>query len=209
MNFKTHASWVLALVFVFVVLQRGTAHAYSNLALSATATANSSYSPSYPSNAIDGDDSTMWNAGDWAYPSDPNWLEIDLGSIMNINQIFVFWMANDGQYGGYTNDYNFYTSTTGSDWTLQKSGTFIDETGNPDDYQFLLDFGSTGLAMRYAKYEVVRIVSDINNEHWSLVSEIELRGTDPANAVPEPATMLLLGCGLTMLVASRRKRDKI
>jgi hypothetical protein len=112
-----------------------------NLALSGTATANSQYAPA--SNAIDGNFMSGWNAGDHGYPSDPNWLIVDLGNAFSVDKIVVTGWGTDGLYPGYTTDYNVYTGLTGSDWTLQLSGTFVDESAQISDRVASTDFAGS------------------------------------------------------------------
>jgi len=69
-----------------------------------------------PSNATDGDISTRW-ASDW---SDPQWLQVDLGSVQSFDHLELAWEA------GYAKSYQVQTSSDGSTWTTVYSTT----TGN-------------------------------------------------------------------------------
>ncbi len=60
----------------------------TNLALNKTATASSLENASYPAaDAVDGNLSTRWSS---AF-SDPQWLEVDLGSTQTICQVVLNW----------------------------------------------------------------------------------------------------------------------
>jgi beta-galactosidase len=97
-----------------------------DLALGKTATASSYENPGAmpASNAIDGDLTTRWGS----VFSDPQWLEIDLGSVMAFNRVILHW---ENAYGiayqiQYSNDHvNWSTAYT------QTSGT-----GGTEDFSF-------------------------------------------------------------------------
>ncbi len=57
----------------------------SNVSEGRAVTASSTYESSAPSNVLDGDPSTTWNAG----PSPPAWIEIDLGASCEINLVWL------------------------------------------------------------------------------------------------------------------------
>jgi hypothetical protein len=60
----------------------------TNIALDQPTTASSIQGPSWPaSNATDGNLSTRWSS---AF-SDPQWLEVDLGSTQSICQVVIHW----------------------------------------------------------------------------------------------------------------------
>ncbi|MFA5038134.1 MAG: discoidin domain-containing protein [Candidatus Omnitrophota bacterium] len=187
---------------LFVILCLGffapvAAFAGVNLALDGIAVANSEYTPA--SYAIDGLDSTVWNAAGHGSATAPMWVSIDLGNVFAVDSIEVFWSENDGLYRDYTTVYNFYTRSIDTAWELQKSGTFIDESVL-SDREFTLSFG-TPLSMRYAKYEVV------GGDHWAAVAEIRIfqEGDVNGTVTPEPASMALLSLGLLGIARLKRK----
>ncbi len=88
--------------------------ATTNLALNKTATASSAESAAYPaSNAVDGNTGTRWSS---AF-SDPQWLEVDLGSSQSICQVTLNWEA------AYATSFQIQTSADGTNWTSIYSTT--------------------------------------------------------------------------------------
>ena len=98
----------------------------TNIALNRPATA-SSYQPTgptgpqLPSFANDGNFTTRW-ASDW---SDPQWIQVDLGSVQSFNHIQLAWEA------AYARSYQIQTSTDGAGWSTIYSTTTGD--GGFDD----------------------------------------------------------------------------
>ena len=86
----------------------------TDLALNHPATASSLQSAAYPaSNAVDGNLSTRWSS---AF-SDPQWLEVDLGSSHSICQVILQWET------AYGKAFQIQTSTDNSTWTTVYSTT--------------------------------------------------------------------------------------
>jgi hypothetical protein len=80
----------------------------TNLAQGRPATASSTESASYPaSNAVDGNTSTRWSS---AF-SDPQWIQIDLGSSQSICQVTLNWEA------AYGKAFQIQTSPDAAAWT--------------------------------------------------------------------------------------------
>ncbi|HEV2345405.1 MAG TPA: discoidin domain-containing protein [Actinocrinis sp.] len=84
----------------------------TNLAVGKTTTASSyqatgTGAPFPPSNATDGNTATRW-ASDW---SDPQWLQVDLGSTTAIHHVQLVWESAYGQA------YQIQTSNDGTNWT--------------------------------------------------------------------------------------------
>jgi hypothetical protein len=80
----------------------------TNLALNQPATASSIQSASFPASAaVDGNSGTRWSS---AF-SDPQWLEVDLGSTTTICQVVLHWEA------AYATAFQIQTSPDGTNWT--------------------------------------------------------------------------------------------
>ncbi len=86
----------------------------TNLALHQPTTASSIQGASWPaSNATDGSLSTRWSS---AF-SDPQWLEVDLGSTQSICQVTIYWET------AYAKAFQIQTSNDNSTWTTIYSTT--------------------------------------------------------------------------------------
>jgi len=86
----------------------------TNIALNRPATASSLENSGFPaSNAVDGNTGTRWSS---AF-SDPQWLEVDLGSTQSICQVTLNWEA------AYATAFQIQTSADNSTWTSIYSTT--------------------------------------------------------------------------------------
>jgi hypothetical protein len=86
----------------------------TNAALNQPATASSTQSASYPAaDAVDGNTGTRWSS---AF-SDPQWLQVDLGSSKNICQVTLQWEA------AYATAFQIQTSNDATNWTSIYSTT--------------------------------------------------------------------------------------
>jgi hypothetical protein len=80
----------------------------TNIALNHPATASSLENATFPaSNAVDGNLGTRWSS---AF-SDPQWLEVDLGSVQSICQVTLYWET------AYGKAFQIQTSTDNATWT--------------------------------------------------------------------------------------------
>jgi len=115
----------------------------TDLALNQTATASSLESAAYPAaNAVDGNTGTRWSS---AF-SDPQWLEVDLGSTQSICQVVLDWE------NAYATAFQLQTSTDGSNWTTiysTTSGTGGDQTLNVTGSGRYLRMYGTARATQY------------------------------------------------------------
>jgi hypothetical protein len=86
----------------------------TNVALNKTATASSTENAGTPASAaVDGNTGTRWSS---AF-SDPQWLEVDLGSSQSICQVGLNWET------AYATAFQIQTSTDNTNWTTIYSTT--------------------------------------------------------------------------------------
>jgi hypothetical protein len=139
----------------------GTSVAWTNQALHKPATASSIEKPSYPPDlAVDGDLSSRW-ASAW---SDPQWLQVDLGAVYDINSIVLQWEA------GYATAYQIQVSSNGTTWTTLYSTT----TGDGG-----IDYISVSASGRYVRMVGTQRVEISGNRYCYSLWEFEVYGTQP------------------------------
>ncbi|MEY9907261.1 hypothetical protein ABIA35_003490 [Catenulispora sp. MAP12-49] len=106
----------------------------TNLSQGKPATASSTESSSYPaSNAVDGNSSTRWSS----QFSDPQWLQVDLGTPQTFTKVVLSWEA------AYGKDYQIQTSNDATNWT-----TVYTRTGGTGGTETLTGFTGTGRYVR-------------------------------------------------------------
>jgi hypothetical protein len=108
------ASFAILIVLFGIIAYPITSGSASNTSLQVvSATASSSSSYYLPANAIDGIESTSNYWGTYASMGLPQWLKLDLGSQVSVNQITTHF------YDGDSRTYTYYidASTDGSTWT--------------------------------------------------------------------------------------------
>jgi hypothetical protein len=92
----------------------GTCNTSTNLALNQPATASSTENAGTPASAaVDGSLTTRWST----QFSDPQWLQVDLGSVQNICQVVIHWETASGKA------YQIQTSNDATNWTTIYSTT--------------------------------------------------------------------------------------
>jgi len=100
--------------FTWTVTGSGGGCGTTNLALNKTATASSAENAGFTAGAaVDGNTGTRWSS---AF-SDPQWLEVDLGSTQSICQVVLNWEA------AYATAFQIQTSTDNATWTSIYSTT--------------------------------------------------------------------------------------
>ena len=108
------AALALALIGASPFVSSAHAAAGALLSQGKATTASSTESTAYPaSNATDGNTGTRWSS---AF-SDPQWLQVDLGSTQSVGQIVLNWEA------AYGKSYQIQTSNDASTWTTIYSTT--------------------------------------------------------------------------------------
>ena len=105
---------VLAMAAAFTVSTVGKAQAATLLSQGQPATASSTENATFPASAaVDGNTGTRWSS---AF-SDPQWLQVDLGSTATVSQVVLEWEA------AYATAFQIQTSPDGANWTTIYSTT--------------------------------------------------------------------------------------
>jgi len=108
----------------------------NNIALKQTASASSVESGSYPpASAFDGDPTTRWSS---AF-SDPQWIQVDLGSVQNIARVRLDWE------NAFAQSYSIQLSPDASTWT-----TVYTTTNGPGSINDLAALGSGRYVRMYS-----------------------------------------------------------
>jgi len=116
-------------------------------------------------NAFDGKVNTLWHTR-WqgASPKHPHEIQIDLGQNYSIAG-FLYLTRQDGNYNGTIADYEFYTSTDGTNW------------GEPAAAgKWPKSFSEKRVTFEERKARYVRLVakSEVNNNAWTCVAELNV-----------------------------------
>ncbi|WP_063779664.1 beta-1,3-glucanase family protein [Streptomyces sp. AcH 505] len=115
------------------------------------ATASSTESAAFAASAaVDGNAGTRWSSGF----ADPQWLQVDLGSVRSVSRVRLNWEA------AYGKAYQIQTSTNGSTWTSVYSTTGGD--GGTDDLTF------TATDARYVRFYGTQRATPYGYSLWEL-----------------------------------------
>ncbi|WEK55864.1 MAG: discoidin domain-containing protein [Candidatus Cohnella colombiensis] len=134
-----------------------------NLALNKTVT--SSANPKKPaSNAVDGDSNTRWESEQ----SDPQWIQVDLGSTSTIDRVVLDWQNSYGK------SYRIETSTNGTSWTE----VYFTTSGSKG----INDISFPAVSARYVKLTGIQRGSQYGYSLW----EFEVYGSGGTTTLSPP-----------------------
>ncbi|MCG7408338.1 discoidin domain-containing protein [Paenibacillus sp. ACRRX] len=148
-----------------------------NLALNKPAKADSTCNTSETAaKAVDG---SVTNNGKWCSLSGNRWLQIDLGSIEQVNQFVIKHAAEGGEPAFYnTKAYNIQVSTDGANWETAVNVTDNKNSATVDNI--------TALSARYIKLNVTTPTQ--TTDHVARIYEFQVFGP-PNLALNKPATV--------------------
>jgi hypothetical protein len=148
----------------------------TNIALSKTATSSSTENASFPAgNAVDGNTGTRWSS---AF-SDPQWLEVDLGSSQSVCGVTLNWEA------AYAKAFQIQVSTDNTNWT-----SIFSTTTGTGGVQNLTGLSGTG---RYIRMNGTTRATQYGYSLWEFQVFATSGGTTEApfggTAAPVPGTV--------------------
>jgi hypothetical protein len=158
---------------VYGTIGGGTGCGTTNAALNHPATASSLENATFPaSNAVDGNTGTRWSS----QFSDPQWLQIDLGSTQSICQVVIQWETASGKA------YQIQVSNDAANWT-----TIYSTTTGPGGTE-TLNVTGTG---RY-----IRMYGTQRNTQWGYsIWEFQVFTTASSTGSPSPSPSSTGGSG--------------
>ncbi|MFK8103422.1 MAG: LamG-like jellyroll fold domain-containing protein [Saprospiraceae bacterium] len=127
-------------------------------------------SGSLATNAIDGDESTIWHTNLSGTPGYPHFIEVDLGSTNNFTG-FRYTPRQDGSTNGTIAGYELY-SWDGGAYVFITSGTWASNTDVKEVY-------FPEVTSRYIRLVAI---SEINGNNWASAAELEV--LNPENSSP-------------------------
>jgi hypothetical protein len=158
------AAW-LTTVAVFVGLQGATLA--QDLAQGKTATASSIENASYPAaSAFDGNSGSRWSS----QRTDPQWIQVDLGSTVTINRVYLNWEAASAK------SYSIEVSNDAANWSTIASKADMAAGARVDDLSGLSGSG---------RYVRMYGTSRTTPYGYSLF-DLKVYGSTPVNAISLP-----------------------
>lgn len=117
------------------------------------------------SNAFDGDFGTIWHTQfTGGNPGTPHEIQLNLGQSLEVTG-FRYYPRQDGSQNGMIGNYEFYTSTDGTNWgSAVASGTFPASS----------DENEVNFAPVFAQYVRLVALSEVNGNPWTSVAELDI-----------------------------------
>ncbi|PHE12688.1 metalloprotease [Bacillus pseudomycoides] len=117
--------------------------------------------------AFDGNKDTFWHTNWNPVAPMPHEIQIDLGATYSLSK-FSYLPRQDGTPNGTIKNYEFYVSSDGVNWgTAVATGTFANDT----------TLKQVGFVIKTGRYIKLRALSEINNNPWTSVAELNVFGT--------------------------------
>ena len=139
-------------------------------------------------NAFDGNPATLWHTQyNGANPAPPHEIQIDMGSSRTVGG-FTYLPRQDACSNGVIGQYEFYTSTDGVNWGIAASAGTFTYTGT------ILSCAGQGqiapermvtFANRVARYVRLRALSEVNNNPWTSVAELNIIDGNDTNTAAQ------------------------
>ncbi len=162
---------------VYGTIGGGTGCGTTNAALNHPATASSLENATFPaSNAVDGNTGTRWSS----QFSDPQWLQVDLGSTQSICQVVIQWETASGKA------YQIQVSNDAANWT-----TIYSTTTGPGGTETLNITGSG----RYIRMYGTQRNTQYGYSIWEFQVFTTASSTSSASASPSPSPSSTGGSG--------------